>query len=50
MGLNDSSDEFFDVPESTDYDHYDNQWNSDLSAEQLGVPQYRISSAAGLVK
>ncbi|KAK2457681.1 hypothetical protein P8452_04438 [Trifolium repens] len=49
MGLNDS-DEFFDVPESTDYDHYDNQWHSDLSSEQLGVPQHRLSSAAGLVK
>lgn len=35
MGLNDS-DEFFDVPESTDYDHFDNnQWHSDLSSEQL---------------
>ncbi|CAJ2629611.1 protein ENHANCED DISEASE RESISTANCE 2-like isoform X2 [Trifolium pratense] len=47
MGLNDS-DEFFDVPESTEYDHYDNQWHSD--SEQLGVPQHKISSAAGLVK
>ncbi|GAU15865.1 hypothetical protein TSUD_40860 [Trifolium subterraneum] len=47
MGLNDS-DEFFDVPESTDYDHYDNQWHSD--SEQLGMPQHRQSSAAGLVK
>ncbi|KAL5069446.1 hypothetical protein RYX36_020333 [Vicia faba] len=49
MGLNDS-DEFFDVPESTEYDHFDNQRHSDLSSEQLGVPQPKLSSAAGLVK
>lgn len=34
MGLNDS-DEFFDVPESTDYDHYDHDWHSDLTSEQM---------------
>lgn len=49
MGLNDS-DEFFDVPDSTEYDHFDNQWHPDLCSEQLGVPQPRVSSAAGLVK
>ncbi|CAK8573166.1 unnamed protein product [Lathyrus sativus] len=49
MGLNDT-DEFFDVPESTEYDQFDNPWHSDLSSEQLVVPQPRVSSAAGLVK
>lgn len=49
MGLNDS-DEFFDVPESTEYDHFDNPWHSDMSSEQISVPQPRLSSAAGLVK
>ncbi|TKY51590.1 ENHANCED DISEASE RESISTANCE 2 [Spatholobus suberectus] len=49
MGLNDS-DEFFDVPESTDYDHFQNEWHSDLGSEQLTVSHPRLSSAAGLVK
>ncbi|XP_020229731.1 protein ENHANCED DISEASE RESISTANCE 2-like isoform X1 [Cajanus cajan] len=49
MGLNDS-DEFFDVPEPTDYDHFDNEWHSDLTSEQMSVSHPRLSSAAGLVK
>jgi len=34
MGLNDS-DEFFDVPEPTEYDHFDNQWHTDLASDQM---------------
>ncbi|KAK7279645.1 hypothetical protein RJT34_24701 [Clitoria ternatea] len=49
MGLNDS-DEFFDVPESTDYDHFDNEWHPDLGSEQQGMSHPRLSSAAGFVK
>ncbi|KAK7343852.1 hypothetical protein VNO77_12931 [Canavalia gladiata] len=50
MGLNDS-DEFFDVPESTDYDHFENEWHSDLDSDSLAMSHPRISSAAaGLVK
>ncbi|KAF1878943.1 hypothetical protein Lal_00047615 [Lupinus albus] len=53
MGLNDS-DEFFDVPESTDYNHFENEWQTDLASEQLwdaqAMPHPKISSAAGLVK
>ncbi|KAL2324810.1 hypothetical protein Fmac_023868 [Flemingia macrophylla] len=49
MGLNDS-DEFFDVPEPTEYDHFNNEWHSDLTSEQMSVSHPRLSSAAGLVK
>ncbi|XP_057427402.1 protein ENHANCED DISEASE RESISTANCE 2-like isoform X2 [Lotus japonicus] len=49
MGLNDS-DEFFDVPDSTDCDQFENEWHNDLASEQLAVPQARLSSAAGFVK
>lgn len=34
MGMNDS-DEFFDVPEPTEYDHFDNQWHPDLASDQM---------------
>jgi len=44
MGLTDS-DEFFDVPESTEYDHYNNQWHSDFPPEH-----FKPSPAAGFVK
>ncbi|QCE07938.1 hypothetical protein DEO72_LG9g2961 [Vigna unguiculata] len=49
MGLNDS-DEFFDVPEPTEYDHFDNQWHTDLASDQMGMSIPRISTAVGLVK
>ncbi|XP_061347077.1 protein ENHANCED DISEASE RESISTANCE 2 [Gastrolobium bilobum] len=49
MGLNDS-DEFFDVPESTDYDNFENEWHPDLTSEPLAMSHPRIASAAGLVK
>ncbi|KAE9611431.1 putative protein ENHANCED DISEASE RESISTANCE 2, PH domain, START [Lupinus albus] len=53
MGLNDS-DEFFDVPESTDYNNFGNEWHSDLASEQMrdaqAMPHPKISSASGLVK
>ncbi|KAF7811807.1 protein ENHANCED DISEASE RESISTANCE 2-like [Senna tora] len=50
-GLNDS-DEFFDVPEPTDYDHLENGWSSDSSSEQQSMNMYqpKLSSAAGLVR
>lgn len=37
MGLTDS-DEFFDVPEPTEHDHYDNQWHSDFHSEHKPSP------------
>ncbi|XP_019426550.1 PREDICTED: protein ENHANCED DISEASE RESISTANCE 2-like isoform X1 [Lupinus angustifolius] len=53
MGLNDS-DEFFDVPESTEYNNFENEWQTDLASEQpwdaQAMPHTKISSAAGLVK
>ncbi|XP_057485475.1 protein ENHANCED DISEASE RESISTANCE 2-like isoform X2 [Actinidia eriantha] len=51
-GLNDASDEFFDVPEHSDDDHLENDWPSDLSPE-LHYPdtcQPRISTASGFVR
>ncbi|CAJ1976752.1 unnamed protein product [Sphenostylis stenocarpa] len=49
IGLNDS-DEFFDVPEPTEYDHFDNQWHPDLASDQMGMSIPRIATAVGLVK
>ncbi|KAH1139327.1 Protein ENHANCED DISEASE RESISTANCE 2-like [Glycine soja] len=49
MGLNDS-DEFFDVPEPTEYDHFQNEWHADLSSEQMSMSIPRMTSAAGFVK
>lgn len=34
MDLDDASDEFFDVPEPTEYCQYENEWDSELSAGQ----------------
>ncbi|GFZ14760.1 pleckstrin homology (PH) and lipid-binding START domains-containing protein [Actinidia rufa] len=51
-GLNDASDEFFDVPEHSDDDQLENDWPSDLSPE-LHYPdtyQPRMSTAAGFVR
>ncbi|BBG97811.1 Pleckstrin homology and lipid-binding START domains-containing protein [Prunus dulcis] len=33
-GLHDAADEFFDVPEPTEYDQFENEWPADLSMEQ----------------
>ncbi|KAK9282728.1 hypothetical protein L1049_010948 [Liquidambar formosana] len=52
MGLNDAADEFFDVPEPTNYDHLDNDWTPESSPE-LRSPdkrQPKLSSAASFVK
>lgn len=35
IGLNDAVDEFFDVPEPAELDHYENEWTSDLTLQQL---------------
>ncbi|KAF5742542.1 protein ENHANCED DISEASE RESISTANCE 2-like [Tripterygium wilfordii] len=52
MGLNDACDEFFDVPEATDYDHYENGWSCATSPDlhSQSSHQSRLPSAAGLVK
>lgn len=34
MDLDDAADEFFDVPEPTEYCQYENEWHSELSAGQ----------------
>ncbi|KAJ7970446.1 Protein ENHANCED DISEASE RESISTANCE 2-like [Quillaja saponaria] len=51
MKLNDA-DEFFDVPEPTDFDQYENEWHSDtLEQNSLSMYQPKQSSgAAGFVK
>lgn len=33
-GMHDSADEFFDVPEPTDYDQFENEWPSEFIKEQ----------------
>lgn len=33
-GLNDAADVFFDVPEATDYDQFDNEWPLEQTTEQ----------------
>ncbi|GFS33053.1 pleckstrin homology (PH) and lipid-binding START domains-containing protein [Actinidia rufa] len=51
-GLNDASDEFFDVPEHSDDDQLENDWPSDLSPE-LHYPdtyQPRMSTASGFAR
>ncbi|KAF8403070.1 hypothetical protein HHK36_011164 [Tetracentron sinense] len=52
MELNDATDEFFDVPEPSEYDQSENGWLSDLSPElhsqDIRLP--RLSSAAVFVK
>ncbi|KAK9913229.1 hypothetical protein M0R45_037052 [Rubus argutus] len=51
-GMHDSADEFFDVPEPTEYDQFENEWPSELSMEQhsTNTNQPRMSSAAVIVK
>ncbi|GFZ07060.1 pleckstrin homology (PH) and lipid-binding START domains-containing protein [Actinidia rufa] len=51
-GLNDASDEFFDVPEHSDDDQLENDWPSNLSPE-LHYPdtyQPQMSTASGFVR
>ncbi|KAH0664398.1 protein ENHANCED DISEASE RESISTANCE 2-like [Solanum tuberosum] len=52
MGLNDASDEFFDVSEPLDYDQSENGWPSDFGPEMYSqdTRHARLSSAAGFVK
>ncbi|XP_055831924.1 protein ENHANCED DISEASE RESISTANCE 2-like isoform X3 [Solanum dulcamara] len=52
MGLNDASDEFFDVSEPLDYDQSENGWPSDFGPEMYSqdARHARLSSAAGFVK
>ncbi|CAN6565811.1 unnamed protein product [Malus baccata var. baccata] len=51
-GLHDAADEFFDVPEPTEYDQFENEWPSDMSMEQnpTSIQHPKLSSAAVLVK
>ncbi|CAN4100879.1 unnamed protein product [Withania somnifera] len=52
MGLNDASDEFFDVSEPLDNDQSENGWPSDFGPEMYSqdTRHVRLSSAAGFVK
>ncbi|TYK00012.1 protein ENHANCED DISEASE RESISTANCE 2-like isoform X1 [Cucumis melo var. makuwa] len=50
IGLNDAVDEFFDVPEPAELDHYENEWTSDLTLQQLNMSQNKLSTAAVFVK
>ncbi|KAM6582719.1 hypothetical protein CsatB_009721 [Cannabis sativa] len=54
MDLNDAADEFFDVPEPepTEYDQYENEWQSELSGGENSpnIIQPKLSSAAVFVK
>ncbi|KAJ4720778.1 Protein ENHANCED DISEASE RESISTANCE 2-like [Melia azedarach] len=55
MGLNDASDEFFDVPEASEgmySEHMENEWSLEVSPEvhSLSAPALKLSSAAGFVK
>ncbi|GMG99410.1 hypothetical protein Nepgr_001250 [Nepenthes gracilis] len=49
MDLNDAPDEFFDVPESSAYDNFENEWPSGSPESHTPNYQHRLS-AAGLVK
>ncbi|XP_060174295.1 protein ENHANCED DISEASE RESISTANCE 2-like isoform X1 [Lycium barbarum] len=52
MGLNDASDEFFDVSEPLDYDQSENGWPSDFGTEMYSqdTRHARLSSASVFVK
>uniref|UniRef100_A0A7N0U781 Protein ENHANCED DISEASE RESISTANCE 2-like n=1 Tax=Kalanchoe fedtschenkoi TaxID=63787 RepID=A0A7N0U781_KALFE len=48
--LNDDADEFFDVPEPSDYDHSEDDWTSNFGPECQDLRHSRLSTAAGFVK
>ncbi|KAA8550387.1 hypothetical protein F0562_002071 [Nyssa sinensis] len=52
VGLNDATDEFFDVSEPLDYDQSENGWPSDFGPEMYSqdISHPRLSTAAGFVK
>ncbi|KAF2300607.1 hypothetical protein GH714_014464 [Hevea brasiliensis] len=52
VGLNDASDEFFDVPEPSDCEHTENGWSYDFGHEiySQDVRQPKLSTAASFVK
>ncbi|MBA0774553.1 hypothetical protein Gotri_009755 [Gossypium trilobum] len=52
VGLNDAADEFFDVPEPTDYDQSTDGWDSDYAPEVYSqdTRQTKLSTAAVFVK
>ncbi|XP_022765374.1 protein ENHANCED DISEASE RESISTANCE 2-like [Durio zibethinus] len=55
MGLNEAPDEFFDVPEAsefTEYDRLESEWSTETSSELLppNVQPSKLTSAAGLVR
>ncbi|XP_061998570.1 protein ENHANCED DISEASE RESISTANCE 2-like [Rosa rugosa] len=51
-GMHDSADEFFDVPEPTDYDQFENEWSSEFIMEQhpTNTHQPRMSNSSRFVK
>ncbi|KAJ4726054.1 protein ENHANCED DISEASE RESISTANCE 2-like [Melia azedarach] len=52
VGLNDAADEFFDVPEPSDYDDLENGWTSDFGPEMHSqdARHPKLSTAAGFVR
>ncbi|KAL4611091.1 hypothetical protein ACB092_08G099500 [Castanea dentata] len=52
VSLNDVADEFFDVPEPSDYDQSENSWSPDFGPDTYSqdTRQPKLSTAAGLVK
>ncbi|CAM8955638.1 unnamed protein product [Rhodiola kirilowii] len=48
--LNDADDEFFDVPDPSDYDHSEDDWTSSFGPECQDQHHSRLSTAAGFVK
>ncbi|KAE8727161.1 protein-tyrosine sulfotransferase-like [Hibiscus syriacus] len=48
VGLNDAADEFFDVPEPTDYAQTEDEWASDFGPEDMRQP--KLSTASVFVK
>ncbi|KAK8683598.1 hypothetical protein V6N13_039653 [Hibiscus sabdariffa] len=52
VGINDAADEFFDVPEPTDYDQTEDGWASDFGSEVYfqDMRQPKLSTAAVFVK
>lgn len=48
--LNDAGDEFFDVPEQSEFDHLENEWPSHDCINSQDLRQTKLSSAAGFVK
>ncbi|OMO98724.1 hypothetical protein CCACVL1_04086 [Corchorus capsularis] len=51
VGMNDSPDEFFDVPEFVDYEHLESEWSTEFSELQPpNMQQSKLATAAGFVR